>query len=52
MKNFKIWLVAMLSAFMLLGVATGCSDTNTDDTETEETENNQEGTEEGSDDGQ
>ena len=47
MKNFKTWLVALMSALMLLGVATGCSDSNTDDTETEETEQNEESTEEG-----
>jgi hypothetical protein len=35
-----------MSVFMLLGVATGCSDTGNDDTETEETEQNEEGTEE------
>jgi hypothetical protein len=47
MKSFKTWLVAMMSVFMLLGVATGCADTGNDDTETEETEQNEEGTEEG-----
>lgn len=34
-----------MSVFMLLGVATGCSDTENDDTETEETEQNEDGTE-------
>jgi hypothetical protein len=47
MKSFKTWLVATLSVFMLLGIATGCADTGNDDTETEETEQNEEGTEEG-----
>jgi hypothetical protein len=46
MKSFKTWLVALMSVFMLLGVATGCSDNGNDDTETEETEQNEEGTEE------
>jgi hypothetical protein len=51
MKNFKTWLVALMSALMLLGVATGCSDTtNTDDPETEEMEQNEEGTDEGTED--
>ena len=48
MKSYKAWLVATMSVFMLLGVATGCSDTGNDDTETEETEEteqNEEGTE-------
>lgn len=39
MKNFKQWLLAMMAAFMLIGVTTACSGTDTDDTETEETEN-------------
>jgi hypothetical protein len=43
MKSYKTWLVALMSVFMLLGVATGCSDTGNDDTETEQ---NEEGTEE------
>jgi ABC-type Fe3+-citrate transport system substrate-binding protein len=46
MKSYKTWLVALMSVFMLLGVATGCSDTGNDDNETEETEQNEEGTEE------
>lgn len=48
MKNFKQWLLALMSAFMLLGVATACTDADTekDDTNTEETENEtEEGTE-------
>ncbi|WHZ01074.1 hypothetical protein QNH48_18825 [Neobacillus sp. YX16] len=45
MKSYKTWLVALMSVFMLLGVATGCSDTENDDTETEETEQNEDGTE-------
>jgi hypothetical protein len=45
MKSFKTWLVALMSAWMLLGVATGCSDSNTDDNETEETEQTEDGTE-------
>jgi hypothetical protein len=47
MKNYKHWLLALMSAFMLLGVATACTDANTekDDTNTEETET-EEGTEE------
>jgi ABC-type Fe3+-citrate transport system substrate-binding protein len=44
MKSYKTWLVAMMSVFMLLGVATGCSNTGNDDTETEETEQNEDGT--------
>ncbi|MFJ5760682.1 hypothetical protein ACIQAA_16455 [Neobacillus sp. NPDC093182] len=47
MKSFKTWLVATMSVFMLLGVATGCADNGNDDTETEEIEQNEEGTEEG-----
>ncbi|MFS0776790.1 hypothetical protein ABC255_12415 [Neobacillus sp. 3P2-tot-E-2] len=47
MKSFKTWLVATMSVLMLLGVATGCADTGNDDTETEETEQNEDGTEEG-----
>lgn len=48
MKNFKQWLLALMAAFMLLGVTTACTEagTDTDDTNTEETENNEEGTEE------
>ncbi|MDQ0970154.1 hypothetical protein QFZ31_000032 [Neobacillus niacini] len=47
MKSFKTWLVATMSVLMLLGVATGCADTGNDETETEETEQNEKGTEEG-----
>lgn len=46
MKNFKQWLLALMAAFMLLGVSTACSGTDTDDSETEETENSEEETEE------
>lgn len=48
MKNFKQWLLALMAAFMLLGVTTACNgtDTDTDDPETEETENTEEETEE------
>lgn len=40
MKSFKRWLLALMSAFMLIGVATACSDTSskTEDTDTEQTD--------------
>ncbi|UII56767.1 hypothetical protein LS684_04685 [Cytobacillus spongiae] len=46
MKNLKQWLMALIAAFMFVGVATGCS--NEDDAEdTNNTEENEtEGTEE------
>ncbi|MDQ0217810.1 hypothetical protein ELQ35_13600 [Peribacillus cavernae] len=49
MKDLKQWLLALMAAFMLVGVATGCTneDPETEDTNTEETENTEEGTEEG-----
>jgi len=49
MKNVKQWLLALMAAFMLAGIATGCSneDTDAEGTNTEETENTEEGTEEG-----
>jgi hypothetical protein len=45
MKNLKKWLLTFMAAFMLVGVATGCTgeDTETEDTEMEQTET--EGTE-------
>lgn len=39
MKNLKHWLLALMAVFMLVGVATGC--TNDDGTEEPETEQNQ-----------
>ncbi|WP_205439577.1 hypothetical protein [Peribacillus alkalitolerans] len=46
LKRMKKSLLALLAAFMLIGIATGCSeDTNTEDTETEENQT-EEGTEE------
>lgn len=47
MKNLKKWLLTFMAAFMLVGVATGCSseDTNTEDTETEDTGTEDTGTE-------
>jgi hypothetical protein len=47
MKNLKQWLLVLMASFMLVGVATGCSneDTNTEDgTNTEETPGTDEGT--------
>jgi ABC-type glycerol-3-phosphate transport system substrate-binding protein len=40
MKSFKKWLFALMSALMLLGAATACSDssTNSDDREVEESD--------------
>ncbi|MFJ7978402.1 hypothetical protein JNUCC23_02360 [Peribacillus sp. JNUCC 23] len=48
MKNFQKWLLTFMAAFMLVGVATGCSseDTNTDDTKTEDTGTEDSNTEE------
>lgn len=42
MKSFKKWLFALMSALMLLGVATACSDSSTDsdDPNVEETDVN------------
>ncbi|MCM3570139.1 hypothetical protein [Neobacillus mesonae] len=42
MKSFKKWLFALMSAFMLLGAATACSNTSskTDDSNTEQTDDN------------
>jgi len=46
LMKMKKGLLAFLAVFMLMGVATGCSeDTNTEDTETEENQT-EEGTEE------
>ena len=40
MKSFKKWLFALMSALMLLGVVTACSDTSskTDDPNTQQTD--------------
>ncbi|WP_162837340.1 hypothetical protein [Neobacillus vireti] len=39
MKSFKKWLFTLMSAFMLLGAATACSNASkTDDPNTEETD--------------
>ncbi|MED4205422.1 hypothetical protein [Neobacillus mesonae] len=40
MKSFKKWFFALMSAFMLLGAATACSDTSskTDDSNAEQTD--------------
>ncbi|PLS18713.1 hypothetical protein CVD28_06230 [Bacillus sp. M6-12] len=48
MKEMKKWFLLLMAAFMLTGIATGCTneDNGTDDTNTEETETNEEGTEE------
>lgn len=49
--NLKKWILTLMAAFMLLGVATACNN-DTDDTNTEETENGtDEGTEEGNEEG-
>jgi hypothetical protein len=46
MKSMKQWILVLMASFMLVGVATGCSNdgTDTDDTETEENQT-EEGTE-------
>ena len=47
MKNLKQWLLVFMASFMLVGIATGCSnsDKETDETNTEENQNVDEGTE-------
>ncbi|PLR75770.1 hypothetical protein CU633_19220 [Bacillus sp. V3-13] len=53
MKNLKQWLLVLMASFMLVGIATGCSneESDTEGTETEENTNTEEGTEEGAEEG-
>ncbi|RFU65349.1 hypothetical protein [Peribacillus glennii] len=53
MKNVKQLLLALMAAFLLTGIATGCSneDSDAEGTETEETENTEQGTDEETEDG-
>jgi len=39
MKSFKKWLFAFVSALMVLGAATACSNSETEGTDTEQTDN-------------
>jgi hypothetical protein len=45
MKSFKQWLMALMAVSMLLGVATACTDGNTEEEDTEQTDENEGSTE-------